>query len=747
MIDSWLHLFSACMRTFFILLVTMGLALCGCKGSFGSTSSSGSLPPPGESGGGIPAPYGLDTRPLNSTCLAPDRPPSVSQVKLEQPFPNLPNFNEPIWLLQAPGDPSTFYVVERRGVIRQFSNTPGVNSSTVFLDINSLVNSEAGSEAGLLGMAFHPKYPEVQQFFLSLTTGNGQLGCSSSLCSVIIRYQLPNKTAPEVILGPLTQPEANHNGGHILFGPDGYLYFGLGDGGGGGDPNNFAQNKNSLLGKMVRVDVNDTFGAVPAYTIPPSNPFASNGQGSPEIFALGLRNPWRWSFDRATGDLWLGDVGQNAREEVDLITLGGNYGWRCYEGDAVFNPSGCQNKSTYVAPIVDHERSGPDAAQAITGGYVYRGTTLDSLQGRYVYGDYVTGNIWAWDTEAKASTRLLDTNLNIASFAEDLAGELYVVHLGGEIYKFVPQAMSAPSNFPTKLSETGCVQPNAPTNVSDGLIPFAPNAPFWSDGATKHRYFAIPDGSTIQIATDGDFIFPIGTVLLKNFDLNGQRIETRLFVRHTDGGWAGYSYEWNDAETDATYVPSGSNRSIQNITWHYPARAECTRCHTKAAGDSLGLELAQLNGEYVYPNQRRSNQLATLEHIGLIQLSTPLNQAPSLVSPNNTAQSLNDRARAYLHTNCASCHREGGAFSGGPDFRFSLPLSQTLACNVDASRDDLGIAGLKRIAPGDASKSAVVLRMKSTTGTRMPPISSNVPDTEGISLVEAWINSLTGCTP
>ena len=254
----------------------------------------------------------------------------------------------------------------------------------------------------------------------------------------------------EVILLTVPQPATNHNGGNIVFGPDGYLYIGLGDGGGGGDPwgpIGNGQDLRTLLGKILRIDVDGTTGSV-RYRIPAGNPYAGNplwdggtcADECPEIYAYGFRNPWRWSFDRVGGELWVGDVGQDTLEEVDRVVAGGNYGWRCFEGTNAFNANCGPNAASSIPPIAQYGRT---AGQSITGGYVYRGTAIAGLVGRYVFADFVTGRIWhiARDTTPTLTVQAADgfsSGLSIASFAEDIDGELYIAAYGGTLYRLRP---------------------------------------------------------------------------------------------------------------------------------------------------------------------------------------------------------------------------------------------------------------------------------------------------------------------
>ena len=368
-----------------ILPALLALTLLSCGGGGGGSDPPPPPPPPTGSG--------LDVRPSNLTCLAPARSTAGSTVSTPRVFPNL-MFSSPVAMIQAPGDSSRWFVVEQQGLIRVFNNNQAVTQAQVgnFLDIRGPV--EFSGEAGLLGFALHPNFPNDPRAFVNYSNLSG-----TQLRSITSEFRSPdggltlNQNSERVLL-TVQKFADNHNGGNLAFGPDGFLYIGLGDGGGGGDPQENAQNPMRLLGKMLRIDVDSQPGGAP-YAIPmgaTGNPFANNPrcnadgtgtQNCPEIYALGLRNPWRWSFDRQTGDLWVGDVGQSSFEEIDLIQRGGNYGWDQREGAHCFEPSsGCQTAGL-IDPVAEYGRS---LGFSITGGYVYRGTQTTGPLGRYVFG-------------------------------------------------------------------------------------------------------------------------------------------------------------------------------------------------------------------------------------------------------------------------------------------------------------------------------------------------------------------------
>jgi uncharacterized repeat protein (TIGR03806 family) len=281
-----------------------------------------------------------------------------------------------------------------------------------------------------------------------------------------------------------------------------------------------------------------------------------------------------------------------------------------------------------------------------------------------------------------------------------------------------------------------------------GLIPYSPAASFWSDNATKERWLAIPNGTSIGRGADGDFSFPNGTVLMKHFRLNNQLVETRLLMRHPDGDWAGYTYEWNAQRTDATLVQGGKTVTVGSQSWIFPSGNDCLTCHTEPAGRSLGLETAQLNRDFMYTSTgRTANQLRTLDAITMF--TTPLGDPalqPSMPDPSDASAPLAQRARAYLHTHCAQCHRPGGVAQSSMDLRYSTLLSGMNACGVSPQAGDLGIGAAARIiAPGSAASSVLVARVNTRDANGMPPLASGLVDAGGVALLQQWVDSLTTC--
>ena len=756
----------------------LGLALItaatlAALGACGSSDDGASVDPsaeggPNDEGGALPDGYvppvrsefGLDTRPANPTCKAPSRPPSTAAVKFERVFAAA-SLAQPMMMAQAPGNSTRWFVALRTGSIVSFTTAAPATVTTVLPSLGALAGKaiQTAGEGGFLGVAFHPKFAQNGKLYVSWTTDTGGPANMQSVIGVL--HSPDGGTSFDSyadVTTPFDQPFNNHNGGGIAFGKDGYLYFSFGDGGAANDAPKTGQNKNVPFAKILRIDVDTTEGAK-KYGIPATNPW-KNGGGYPETFAWGFRNPFRFSIDRESNEVWVGDVGQDAYEEIDAkIKIGGNYGWPCREGTrpsaVAGDPTKCPPGTVgMIDPVVEHGRVD---FKSITGGVVYRGKAIPDFVGSYVYGDFVTQQLWTLSYDpgtGEAKNAQLDATAapaaNWVHFAEDSDGEIYAVALNqGAVYKMLPAAPAAPRTFPDRLSKTGCVDPADAKKPASGLVAYGVNSPLWSDGAIKDRWLALPDGRNITVKdADGDFDFPNGTVLMKTFTVGGKRIETRLFTRHDDGGWAGYTYEWLDDQSDAVFLKASKSKNLGAQTWAFPSRSDCVTCHSEAAGRSLGLELGQLNGEFVYPSTNRlSNQLKTLDHIGMFDkpLGKPVDQLIAYPDPLGSAGTLEQRARAYLHSNCANCHQPEGGGRGNLDLRWGTALKDTKSCNVDNEAGDLGIAGSKLLVPGAPDKSLLSVRPHSPAANRMPPLASSIVDDKGVKVLDDWIRSLTAC--
>lgn len=727
-------------------MLAASLSVASCSGGAKTSENPTQNPPPPPTGG-------LDARPDNTACVAPARAPVAGAVDVADAFPNLPPVSQPTKVLVEPVADPRWFVLEKTGRVRVF-DPDNADSLSTFLDLSGVVRT--ASEAGLLGMAFHPDYPAVPEVFLSYVI-NGAVVEARSVISRFILDDLvtPGGATQEQVIIEIDQFRSNHNGGDIAFGADRFLYIGLGDGGGANDPEETGQDTTRLLGSFLRVDVIGTGAGYDIPTGPQGNPFSTNAKcgpglnaaACPEIYAWGFRNPWRWSFDNATGVLWAGDVGQGAWEEIDQVAIGGNHGWDCREGAHDFETGGCVGP--FVEPVSEYPHANGDAS--ITGGYVYRGASIPSLVGRYVFGDAWSGRIWALLSDGMggfSNEELLLTSTSPTAFGIDQDGELYFTdYANGRIMQLVPSAGAGVDPVPDLLSQSGCVEPTDITRPYAGLVPYDLNAPFWSDGALKERYIGIPNGTTISVDSDDDWQFPPGSIIVKNFRRNGRLIETRHLMRHPDGVWAGYTYEWNAAQTEAMRVRGGKTVNIDGQDWIFPDEAECLECHTTVAGVALGPETAQLNRDHTYPQTgRTANQLHTLDSVAMF--SAPVGDPaalPALPDPMDATADLGERARAYLHTNCAQCHQPGGPTPVNIDLRYTTALADTNTCDAAPQAGDLGIVMPRIIAPGDASRSVLVARTNRRDTVGMPPLGSMIVDAAGVDLLANWINSLANC--
>jgi glucose/arabinose dehydrogenase len=450
-------------------------------------------------------------------------------VQLVNAFPGL-TFTNPLFVTHANDGTNRVFVVQRNGRIRVFPNNPTVSVADTFLNISDRVLA-SGSEQGLLGLAFHPDYATNGYFYVNYTASSPNRTVVSRFS---VRQDNPNAADPnsELRILEINQPFSNHNGGMIMFGTDRYLYVGMGDGGNTGDPQNHAQTMTSLLGKMLRIDVNTTTGPL-LYGIPPDNPFVGSTGIREEIYASGLRNPWRFSQDAMTGELWLGDVGQGQWEEIDLILSGRNYGWRCYEGNATYNLTGCGPISTYTFPVKVYPISGQPEC-AVTGGYIYRGQIRPDLLGVYVYGDYCSGKVWQLryvGGQVLSDSLLYDAPFSISSFGVDELNELYACNYStsGSVQRINGSAI--------RLNTI----PVAPVNGSPNLVP--PAELTWRSVAASEYW--------VQVATDGNFMSLVAqdsTLTDTTFSTTGLAWGTRYYwrVRVKSGGqWGSFSHTWS----------------------------------------------------------------------------------------------------------------------------------------------------------------------------------------------------------
>jgi uncharacterized repeat protein (TIGR03806 family) len=697
------------------------------------------------------APKPITFQPIDTSRLmgSPDPMP----LEAERVFPNL-SFNRPLEFTFAPDDSDRVFVVEQEGLIHVFPNRQDVTDTRIFLDIREVVSRD-GNEEGLLGLAFHPNYRENGEFCVYYST--------RPRASIVSRFRVsandPDRAdrGSEERLMKIEQPYGNHNGGCIRFGPDGFLYIGLGDGGSAHDPHGHGQNLQTLLGSILRIDV-DNQAAGKKYAVPGDNPFVDRNAARGEIWAYGLRNIWRMSFDRATGDLWAGDVGQNRYEEVNVIRRGENYGWKIREGFHAFEPDAPQTGGPLIEPLAEYFHS---EGLSITGGLVYRGTRLPEYEGAYFYGDYVSGQVWMLRYDGRNVTenhKVAQTGLAISAFGEDAQGEMVLTAFDGNLYRLRERSINLEAvrkAFPRKLSETGLFASTEKIEFVPGALPFSVNVPLWSDHGIKQRFILLPEGGRIGFEQRASWRFPVGTVLAKHFFLdldrqnasNRRRLETRFFV-HSPDGWKGYTYVWNEKQTDAELLDEAFTQTYRVKTaegvieqpWYFPSSADCMACHTKATDFVLGPNTRQMNRTHDYGGEE-TNQIALFKRLGVFQEPPAgpvdeLEKYPDWETDTGVTDSL---ARAYLDANCAYSHSPECIGGKRPDLQYHTQLKATALVNRPPKQGQLGPEGSMLVTPGDPQRSELLHRISTRGSRQMPPLATNVVDEKAIERLSEWI--------
>lgn len=709
-----------------------------------------------EQGSSAP-PYGLETRPVNTTCTIPSA--GASSYDFVPLFENAPFSSFLTAMVVDPTAADRWFVAEQSGLIWVLdANEPDGESASVFLDLRATVNPDSGDdlgENGLLGFALHPDFATNGALFVYYSrVSDWRMHLGKFTVSDDPRVA---NSSEDIVFDNAEDFAFNHNGGWIGFGPDGYLYWSIGDGGGGGDPDENGQDRTDIFGSLLCLDVdNDAFPADTNqdYAIPSDNPFVASTDGSrAEIWAYGLRNAWQCTFDSA--DLWCADVGQDAREEIDRIDKGGNYGWDVLEGTAAYEPGPGEpavDDPSLLPPIVEYTH---DAGRcSVSGGPVYRGNLLSELTGYYVYGDLCTGEVWAFDTAA-AQPDVIDLGNAqdfISGFARDADGELVVLGYG---MRRIEAAPPSENEVPQTLSETGCFADLPLRTPATGLIPYDVASPLWSDGALKRRWLVMPDAtSLIGFSQTGSWELPTGTMLIKEFTLetavgdpaSAIPLETRFLIKRANS-WDTYTYRWNAAGTDADLLTTSLTATYQvtaagQVTEHahyFPSRSECLTCHS-SPGRPLGIQTAQLNRTYDYDGVT-DNQLRTFEHIGLLDASLPAapSDLPALVDPSDDTQPREARARSYLHANCSNCHRPGVG-SLDLDLRADTSLAESGLC-----AESVAVPGTQRLQPGNPDGSLIYTRMLTRDVDAMPPIATLTVDPLVAPLFSTWIQGVPTC--
>jgi putative heme-binding domain-containing protein len=737
-------------------------------------------------------PYGLSKRTPWTTSRLKGTPEPPHPYRIERAFPKL-TFKDPLLLVRLPGS-GRFFVGEQAGKLYSFPIDSACDRADLFLDLTTELKSwdKDGPVKGVsavYGLAFHPRFAENRYCYICYILASKKRGEELPDGTRVSRFRVTETDPPRIDPASekvlITWLSGGHNGCDLHFGPDGYLYISTGDATSPNPPDalDTGQDLSDLLGSILRIDV-DREDKGQAYAVPADNPFVKLPGARPEIWAYGFRNPWRMSFDRATGDLWVGDVGWELWEMVYRIQKGGNYGWPVMEGPQPVKPEGKRGPTPILPPALAFPHT---EAASITGGYVYRGQRFKELIGAYICGDWVTRKFWATKFEGDRVVwhkELAQGAVRVVAFGEDKDGELYFLHHDdvGTIHQLVPneKARDHRDDFPRKLSETGLFASVQEQTPAPGVLPFSVNAEQWADHATAEHFVALPGQTAARIYDSpvripggffsGEVFFPADGVLAKTISLelergnpkSRRRLETQ--VLHHDGEtWRGYSYRWNDEQTGAVLVGAGgADRTVTvtdakapggkyTLTWHYPSRTECLTCHNPWTGYTLAFTLPQLNRDHDYGGVV-DNQLRTLRHVGLVTLlhnhrngsDTTLRDLPStrLTDPHDASAGLDERARSYLHVNCAHCHQFGAGGTADIDLRFGTALGQTKALAVPPVQGAFNIRDAHILSPGDPYRSVLYYRMAKLGRGRMPHLGSEIVDERGLRLMHDWIRQM-----
>lgn len=701
---------------------------------------------------------------------SPDPPPPF---KIVRAFPNL-KFDHPLLLTRAPGMDRLF-VGEQDGVLYSFVDSPDAKAE-LFFDLRKEVKTIKQLPGGkdiesVYGLTFHPDFEKNRQCFVCYTIkGENRRQRNLEDGSRVSRFMVTKTDPPRI--DPASEeivisfPQGGHNGGDLHFGHDRMLYISTGDGTSPNPPDalNTGQDISDLLSSILRIDV-DHKDPRKNYAVPKDNPFVGMKGARPEIWAYGFRNPWRMSFDRQTGELFVGDVGWELWEMVHRVEKGGNYGWSAMEGPQPIKPE--KVGPTPIRPaLIELPHT---IADSVTGGFVYRGKKFPELRGAYVFGDWETRRLWAARFEGdrtKEMPEIARPVVRIVAFGEDKDGELYFLDYDQGTVHTIERNDGGGRNadFPVTLSQTGLFASVKQHTPAAGVMPFAINSKQWLDGATTEHWIALPGTSSVTLHASPKPVpglvywhnfrlhFPTDAVLMRTISLGGKRVETQLL--HFEGAdWRGYTYAWRDDQSDADLVPSdGADKQLpgQSRVWQFNSRSQCISCHSNQSEYALAFTPEQLNR----PGQDGRNQIIALTEAGYIQrvdkngaLLPPFDpmsveKERKLADPTDKGQPVEERARAYLHANCGHCHSDHGG--GAVPLRLNFPLApnEMNAIGVRPTRGDFGLPDAYIIKPGDAYASTLLFRMAKFGRDRMPHIGSDFPDEAGLRLIEIWIGGI-----
>jgi putative heme-binding domain-containing protein len=704
---------------------------------------------------------------------SPDPPPPFKVVRV---FPNL-KFDHPLLITRYP-DSNRLIVGEQSGVLYSFADNLDTRAD-LFLDLPRELKTirllaEAKGVEAVYGLAFHPDFERNRQCYVCYTLSGSNPSKPNLVDGTRVSGFKVTKTEPpridpsseEIVISYL---QGGHNGGDIHFGPDGMLYISTGDAANPNPPDPFGtgQDVSDLLSSILRIDV-DRKEEGKNYAIPKDNPFIAMKGARPEVWAYGFRNPWRMSFDRQTGELFVGDVGWELWESVHRVEKGGNYGWSAMEG-----PQPIKSEKVGPTPIHPPLIALPHTiACSISGGLVYHGKKFPDLRGAYVFGDWETRRLWAARFEgdrAREMPEIARPSVRFVAFCENQDGELYFLDQdGGTLHTLEKNDRSARNtDFPMKLSTTGLFASVRDQKPADGVIPFAINSRQWQDGATAEYWAAFPGVSSATLHATARPIpglvywhnfrmhFPKDAVLMRTLSLAGRKLETQLL--HYDGvDWRAYTFAWRDDQSDADLVPAdGAEKEVGNgehkLVWQFQSRSQCMSCHSNQSEYALAFLPEQLNRR----GSDGRNQLVALTEAGFIRRAgddgnplPPFDASSAarerkVVDPTDKSQPVEARSRAYLHANCGHCHSDHGGGSVPLRLQFPTPIDEMKAVGVRPTRGDFALPDAYIIKPGDPYASTLYFRMAKYGRDRMPHIGSERPDEAGLDLIAQWIAGMS----
>lgn len=715
-----------------------------------------------------------------TTSRVKGSPDAPLPLAIEPAFPGL-SFAEPMHVRWQP-DLGRYFVCELGGKVWSFPHDADIQTADLAIDLKACLASfdteRSNGCDNLFSIVFDPEFASNRFIYLCMIFSS-KTGQPLSDGSRISRFRVTEDSPPKIDVDSelpiITWLAGGHNGCDMAFDSSGFFYFSTGDATEPSPPDRLktGQDVSDLLSSILRIDVRGATKDQP-YKIPEDNPFRDNANARPEVWAFGFRNPWRISIDPPTDQLWLGDVGWEKWELVHHVVRGGNYGWSTREGHELIQP----DNPLGPAPVLPTRLalSHSDAA-SITGGFVYRGKQLSSIDGQYLFGDWVTGRIWSLPLdETSPQTEVASAQLRIIAFAPDRDGEPLVVNHFNKttLFRLVPNPnfateLADTKSFPRLLSQTGIFRDVQAQIVNSGVREFRINHPQWQDGAVGKHFLALPNQERVTVFNEPQPVgsiamfnsrlhYPNGTVLAKTLSLpkdshSGEskpnhRIETQLM--HFDGRlWHGYSYVWKEDQTDAELAPAaGMDLTLpgpDRQRWRVHSRTECNQCHNPWPETTLAFTPEQLH----QTDKGASSEWLKLVREGFVETLDPERKA---IAPDecvrralsaSPSDSIDLRARSYLHANCAHCHQDGAGAAVALSLKINDDEKGMKLLDVVPLKGTLGLKDGKLIAPGDHLSSVLLFRMASSSTGRMPHIGSREVDFGAVTLISDWINGLS----